>query len=100
MPAPPCACMAQSMIWQAMLGAMIKIVAPNMACQIIDWAMQAHGGAGISGDFPLAYMYAHQRTLRFADGPDEVHRNALAKLELAKHSAAARAVEMPITRGS
>ena len=80
--------------------AMIKIVAPNMACQIIDWAMQAHGGAGISGDFPLAYMYAHQRTLRFADGPDEVHRNALAKLELAKHSAAARAVEMPITRGS
>ena len=80
--------------------AMIKIVAPNMACQIIDWAMQAHGGAGISGDFPLAYMYAHQRTLRVADGPDEVHRNALAKLELAKHSAAARAVEMPITRGS
>ena len=80
--------------------AMIKIVALNMACQIIDWAMQAHGGAGISGDFPLAYMYAHQRTLRFADGPDEVHRNALAKLELAKHSAAARAVEMPITRGS
>ena len=80
--------------------AMIKIVAPNMACQIIDWAMQAHGGAGISGDFPLAYMYAHQRTLRFADGPDEVHRNALAKLELAKHSAAAKAVEMPITRGS
>lgn len=63
--------------------AMIKIVAPNMACQIIDWAMQAHGGAGISSDTPLAYMYAHQRTLRFADGPDEVHRNALAKLEMA-----------------
>jgi len=63
--------------------AMIKIVAPNMALQIIDWAMQAHGGAGISGDTPLAYSYAHQRTLRFADGPDEVHRNALAKLELA-----------------
>ena len=80
--------------------AMIKIVAPNMACQIIDWAMQAHGGAGISGDFPLAYMYAHQRTLRFADGPDEVHRNALAKLELAKHMAGAKEVEMPITRGS
>ena len=63
--------------------AMIKIVAPNMSCQIIDWAMQAHGGAGISSDTPLAYMYAHQRTLRFADGPDEVHRNALAKLEMA-----------------
>ncbi len=63
--------------------AMIKIVAPNMACQIIDWAMQAHGGAGISSDTPLAYSYAHQRTLRFADGPDEVHRNSLAKLELA-----------------
>ena len=47
--------------------------------------MQAHGGAGVSDDFPLAMMYAHSRTLRFADGPDEVHRNAVAKLELAKH---------------
>ena len=64
--------------------AMIKIVAPNMSLQIIDWAMQAHGAAGISGDTPLAYAYAYQRTLRFADGPDEVHRNALAKLELAR----------------
>ncbi|MBH1965498.1 MAG: acyl-CoA dehydrogenase family protein [Comamonadaceae bacterium] len=63
--------------------AMIKIVAPNMSLQIIDWAMQAHGAAGISGDTPLAYAYAYQRTLRFADGPDEVHRNALAKMELA-----------------
>jgi acyl-CoA dehydrogenase len=80
--------------------AMIKIVAPNMATRIIDWAMQAHGGAGISGDFPLAYSYAHQRTLRFADGPDEVHRNALAKLELAKYVVGAKPVEMPITRGS
>ena len=80
--------------------AMIKVVAPSMACQIVDWAIQAHGGGGVSDDFPLAYAYAHQRTLRLADGPDEVHRNALAKLELAKHSAAARAVEMPITRGS
>ncbi len=62
--------------------AMIKIVAPSMSLQIIDWAMQAHGGAGLSGDTPLAYLYANQRTLRFADGPDEVHRNALAKLEL------------------
>jgi len=79
---------------------MIKVAAPTMACQVIDWAMQVHGGGGVSDDFPLAAAYAQARTLRFADGPDEVHRNALAKLELAKHSAAARAVEMPITRGS
>ncbi|MFM7024872.1 MAG: acyl-CoA dehydrogenase family protein [Limnohabitans sp.] len=80
--------------------AMIKIVAPNMACQVIDWAIQAHGAAGISQDFPLAFSYAHQRTLRFADGPDEVHRNSLAKLELAKHMALGKEVEMPVTRGS
>jgi acyl-CoA dehydrogenase len=67
--------------------AMIKVVAPNMACQVIDWAMQVHGGGGVSGDFPLASFYAHARTLRFADGPDEVHRNAIAKLELGKHGA-------------
>ncbi|AKM31881.1 acyl-CoA dehydrogenase [Pandoraea faecigallinarum] len=67
--------------------AMIKVVAPNMACQVIDWAIQAHGAAGLSGDFPLAYAFASARTLRFADGPDEVHRNAIAKLELAKHVA-------------
>jgi acyl-CoA dehydrogenase len=64
--------------------AMIKVVAPNMACQVIDWAMQVHGGAGMSQDFPLAYFYTLSRTLRFADGPDEVHRNAIAKLELGK----------------
>ena len=80
--------------------AMIKIVAPNMACQIIDWAIQAHGGGGVSQDFPLAYAYAHQRTLRLADGPDEVHRNSLAKLELAKHLLMPGNVEMPVTRGS
>ena len=80
--------------------AMIKIVAPTMATRVIDWAIQAHGGAGVSGDFPLAYSYANQRTLRLADGPDEVHRNALAKLELAKHLVGAKEVEMPITRGS
>ncbi|MBU9188312.1 acyl-CoA dehydrogenase family protein [Burkholderia gladioli] len=68
--------------------AMIKVVAPNMACQVIDWAIQAHGGGGVSDDFPLAYAYASARTLRFADGPDEVHRNAIAKLELARYSAA------------
>jgi len=67
--------------------AMIKVVAPNMACQVIDWAMQVHGGGGVSGDFPLAYHYAAARTLRFADGPDEVHRNAIAKMELGKHAA-------------
>jgi acyl-CoA dehydrogenase len=67
--------------------AMIKVIAPNVACQVVDWAIQAHGGGGVSGDFPLASMYAHQRTLRLADGPDEVHRNAIAKLELARHAA-------------
>jgi acyl-CoA dehydrogenase len=67
--------------------AMIKIVAPNMACQVIDWAMQAHGGGGMSQDFPLAYAYTMARTLRFADGPDEVHRNALAKMELGRQAA-------------
>jgi len=64
--------------------AMIKVVAPNMACQVIDWAMQVHGGAGMCQDFPLAYFYTLARTLRFADGPDEVHRNAIAKIELGK----------------
>jgi len=64
--------------------AMIKVVAPNMACQVIDWAMQVHGGGGMCQDFPLAYFYTLSRTLRFADGPDEVHRNAIAKLELGK----------------
>jgi acyl-CoA dehydrogenase len=67
--------------------AMIKIVAPQMACQVIDWAMQAHGGAGMCQDFPLAYYYTLARTLRFADGPDEVHRNALAKIELGRQAA-------------
>ncbi|MGC8507865.1 MAG: acyl-CoA dehydrogenase family protein [Thiomonas sp.] len=66
--------------------AMIKVVAPNMACQVIDWAMQAHGGGGVSDDFGLAYAYASARTLRFADGPDEVHRDQIARLELARHT--------------
>jgi acyl-CoA dehydrogenase len=65
--------------------AMIKVAAPVMACQVIDWAMQVHGAAGVSDDFPLAFFYAQARTLRFADGPDEVHRNQIAKLELAGH---------------
>jgi acyl-CoA dehydrogenase len=67
--------------------AMIKVVAPNMACQIIDWAIQAHGGAGVSQDFPLAFAYAGIRSLRVADGPDEVHRGTIARLELARYHA-------------
>ena len=63
--------------------AMIKVAAPVMACQVIDWAMQVHGAAGVGDDFPLAFFYAQARTLRFADGPDEVHRNQIAKIELA-----------------
>ena len=66
--------------------AMIKVVAPSMACQVIDWAMQVHGGGGMSDDFPLAYSYTAARTLRYADGPDEVHRNAIAKNELGKYA--------------
>jgi acyl-CoA dehydrogenase len=65
--------------------AMIKVAAPSMACQVIDWAIQMHGGAGISDDFPLAAAYAAARTIRFADGPDEVHREQIGKLELARH---------------
>ena len=67
--------------------AMIKVVAPNVAQQIIDWAIQAHGAGGLSEDFPLAYAYTWARILRLADGPDEVHRAALAKWELGKHAA-------------
>ena len=65
--------------------AMIKVAAPHMACQVIDWAIQAHGGAGVCDDFGLARAYAHARTLRLVDGPDEVHRNQIGRLELAKH---------------
>jgi acyl-CoA dehydrogenase len=67
--------------------AMIKVVAPTMACDVIDWAIQVFGGAGMCQDTPLAGFYAGARTLRFADGPDEVHRNAIAKLELGKYAA-------------
>ncbi|MBC8022728.1 MAG: acyl-CoA dehydrogenase family protein [Burkholderiales bacterium] len=66
--------------------AMIKVAAPNMALTVIDWAIQACGAAGVSEDFPLASMYARARTLRLADGPDEVHRNQIGKLELDRHA--------------
>jgi acyl-CoA dehydrogenase len=81
--------------------AMIKIVAPTMALKVIDWAIQVYGGMGVSQDTPLATMWAHQRTLRLADGPDEVHRNSLAKLELARHmKLPTDQVDMPVTRGA
>ena len=65
--------------------AQIKVVAPNVALKVIDRAIQMHGGAGVSDDFPLAYWYAGQRTLRLADGPDEVHRASIGKHELGKY---------------
>ena len=65
--------------------AMIKVAAPAMLCKVIDWAIQAHGGAGVTEDFGLAEMYAHARSMRIFDGPDEVHRNQIARLELRKH---------------
>ena len=80
--------------------AMIKVVAPKLACDVIDWAMQVHGGGGMSQDFPLAHAYTTARTLRFADGPDEVHRNAIAKWELGKYSSYGRDAQVPITRGA
>jgi acyl-CoA dehydrogenase len=67
--------------------AMIKVLAPTVAQDVLDWAIQAHGAAGVSDEFPLAYQWAGNRTLRLADGPDEVHRNTVAKLELAKYGA-------------
>jgi acyl-CoA dehydrogenase len=66
--------------------AMIKVVAPNVALRVIDRAIQAHGGAGVSSDFPLASAWAHARTLRLADGPDEVHKETIAKIEIAKYA--------------
>jgi acyl-CoA dehydrogenase len=79
--------------------AMIKVLAPNVTQQVLDWAIQAHGAGGVSDDFPLAGQWAGNRTLRIADGPDEVHRNAIAKLELAKHMPIPKSeLELPITR--
>src|SRR5262249_61963827 len=67
--------------------AMIKVHAPNVACQVIDWAIQAHGGAGVSGGFGLAHAYSHARALRLADGPDEGDRNQIAELEVGEEKA-------------
>jgi acyl-CoA dehydrogenase len=66
--------------------AMIKVVAPNVAQKVVDRAIQVCGGGGVSQDFHLAYAYARSRILRLADGPDEVHRETVAKIELAKHA--------------
>jgi alkylation response protein AidB-like acyl-CoA dehydrogenase len=63
----------------------IKVVAPNMALAIIDAAIQMHGGAGVSDDLPLTALYAYCRVLRLADGPDEVHRRLIAKIEMGKY---------------
>src|SRR5438067_141259 len=73
--------------------AMIKVAAPLMALQVLDWAIQAHGGGGVCDDFGLAYAWAHARTLRLADGPDEVHRNQIGKIELRRYEGE------PVTRG-
>lgn len=68
----------------------IKVEVPRMALDVIDMAIQLHGGAGMTGDFPLAEAYVGARTLRLADGPDEVHRNVVAKIELGKHASGQR----------
>jgi len=75
--------------------AMIKVAAPNMACQVIDWAIQLFGGAGTNNDYFLAAAYATARLLRLADGPDEVHRNQIGKLEIKRH----RATDLAYTGG-
>jgi acyl-CoA dehydrogenase len=65
----------------------IKVAVPNMAQQVVDMAIQLHGGGGLSDDFPLAASWTSARALRLADGPDEVHRGVIARLELRKHGA-------------
>jgi acyl-CoA dehydrogenase len=74
--------------------AAIKVAAPNVALKIVDRAIQVHGGGGITDDFPLALAWAHLRTLRLADGPDEVHKRAIARLELRKYSGKPAAVNV------
>src|SRR5437870_11644145 len=65
--------------------AMIKVAAPDMLCRVLDWAIQAHGAAGVSADFPLAQADAYARSVRIVDGPDEVHRNQIGRLALRKY---------------
>jgi acyl-CoA dehydrogenase len=65
--------------------AAIKVAAPSIALKVVDRAIQVHGGGGVTDDFPLAMAWAHLRTLRLADGPDEVHKRAIAKEELRKY---------------
>jgi acyl-CoA dehydrogenase len=77
--------------------AMIKVAVPNMACKVIDWAIQAFGAAGLTNDFGLAAAYTTARLLRIADGPDEVHRNQIGRLELRRHRAAGAGPDKPAT---
>jgi acyl-CoA dehydrogenase len=81
--------------------AAIKVAVPNMALRVIDRAIQAHGGMGVSADVPLAEMYAHLRTLRLADGPDEVHRRSVARQELRREggASASQPVKHAVTEG-
>ena len=79
--------------------AMIKVLAPNVTQKVLDWAIQAHGAGGVCDNFPLARQWTGNRRLRIADGPDEVHRNAIAKLELSRHMAIPKSgTEPPIVR--
>ena len=75
--------------------AAIKVAAPNVALKVIDRAIQVHGGGGVSDDFPLAWLWAHMRTLRLADGPDEVHKMTIARRELREHTRKPEAVPVP-----
>lgn len=77
--------------------AMIKVAAPTMACKVVDWAIQAYGGGGTNNDVGLASAYATARLLRLADGPDEVHRSQIARLELRKYDGAQKAPPVPGT---
>src|SRR4029077_3843590 len=76
----------------------IKVAVPNIPGRVVERSMQLHGGGGVSQEFPLASMWAHSRPLRFADGPDEVHRRQIGRLELRKHGEAQRTGWRPVSR--
>jgi len=78
----------------------IKVAVPNVTLRVIDRAIQVHGACGVTGDVPLAHMYAHQRTLRIADGPDEVHEMTIARREILRHDPSFRMNPVPVTTGS